>query len=128
MELGPVRALHGVHPVLAEVDVAARRGHLLHLGRHLLDDPRHVFRYAPAAAVVCAAAVAERRRLALWDDVFRDGDRSHERAECEAAEVEVILLLHEALRDELVGDGLFGAVEGHHRLEVPVVGLKGGAK
>ena len=58
------------------------------------------------------------------DDVVRDGDGGHERAESEAAEPEVFLLLHETLRDELVGDGLFGAVEGHHRLEVSVVGLK----
>ena len=70
------------------------------------------------------AAVAQRGRLALRDDVVRHGDGGHERAECEAAKPEVLLLLHETLRDQLVSDGLFGAVEGHHRLEVSVVGLK----
>ena len=57
MEFWPVRTLHGVHPVLAEVDVAARLGGLLDLARHLFDDPRHLLCSAAANVVVDAAGL-----------------------------------------------------------------------
>ena len=54
VEFWPIRTLHGVQPVLGQVDVAARLGRLLDLARHLLDDPRHFLGFT-AATIVGAA-------------------------------------------------------------------------